>query len=862
MMTKRIGLALVAFIALALLVLPAAAVVNVIAQGGDVFIGEQGLNVTAATGGFTQIAWFASGTNPNTDVPNSVISVGDANSFYIAPSNFVGKTGNWYRWDGSNQGVAFNVNDPNIALKVWDQNSQKDVSGKAVPAGNIENFRIESNLYTIAQRPGYNASTDGQITIKVKTSDGAVYTALYQTTTISTPLTKVNLNSQPFYWVSTAPLVGAETPYAGWNTGAVDQLNARIYKAGVYTCWAECNVNHMKDNYKDPSGNDYTGKTVSATTTLTIATDTVKIEASKDTVVRGNPFSVTVTGRPNSYYYLWVKGTGQMTGLENDMPPFIVQDQSSVNQNPPAGSYTATTIGDYQYEGGNGRTIAQDVPANWDGVASGTYYYAYILTSDSGTRTIGWMTTADTKDQKYTIKVEQQLSPGVYKNDEVDVTVEKGTVTIVAAGDQNYFMGQEVQLSGTDSETDNVYLFITGPNLPSAGGRLTDPRTPVVDGVAATFDTADVQEDNTWSFKWQTANLNIDAGTYTVYAVATPNNRDNLGNTQYGTVSIIIRKPFVAATASQSVVAAGDKFYIDGTAEGQPSPGVAIWILGVNFVNYSTVSVNSDSTFSKEVNEGTTANMAAGQYFVVVQHPMYNDIFDVYPNSAPFVYGGQTYAPYDLVLGSYPVVNSVLFKLQGPGSLQGSDAANALVEALNNPSVDDTYTKLQFMVEAPTIRINPIGEQQVGSKFTISGTTNLAVDDEILVEVVSSSFAPTTKTQSGEFSGATGTVKVQKGTDGFNTWSFPVDAATFKPDEYIVTVSGITVSQSASALFNVVEVTPTPTATPTAPPTTVVTTVPTTVPPTPTPTPTTPGFGALVALIGLGAVAFLIVRKH
>jgi PGF-CTERM protein len=62
----------------------------------------------------------------------------------------------------------------------------------------------------------------------------------------------------------------------------------------------------------------------------------------------------------------------------------------------------------------------------------------------------------------------------------------------------------------------------------------------------------------------------------------------------------------------------------------------------------------------------------------------------------------------------------------------------------------------------------------------------------------------------------------------------------------------------------VVEVKPTtvPTTVPTTAPvnTTVVTTVPTT--PTLTPTPTTPGFGALVALIGLGAVAFLIVRKH
>ncbi len=54
-------------------------------------------------------------------------------------------------------------------------------------------------------------------------------------------------------------------------------------------------------------------------------------------------------------------------------------------------------------------------------------------------------------------------------------------------------------------------------------------------------------------------------------------------------------------------------------------------------------------------------------------------------------------------------------------------------------------------------------------------------------------------------------------------------------------------------------------------PTTVVTTVaPTTVPPTtvvattatPVPTTKSPGYGALIALIGLGAVAFIVVRRH
>jgi PGF-CTERM protein len=306
------------------------------------------------------------------------------------------------------------------------------------------------------------------------------------------------------------------------------------------------------------------------------------------------------------------------------------------------------------------------------------------------------------------------------------------------------------------------------------------------------------------------------------------------------------------------VVARGDKLFITGVAEGNPSPGIAIWILGKNKNLYTTESVNSDASFSHEVTQATTASLASGQYFVVVQHPMYNDVFDVFP-------GAGDDAGY--VDGSFPTNPSRLFKIDGSGALQGSDAAEALVTAIDNPAVDDTYTKLQFLIEEPIIRIAPVTEKQVGNKFTINGTTNLAVDDEILVEVTSSSFGPTPKTQSGEFSGQTGTVKVVKGTEGFNTWSFAVDASTFKPDEYIIKASGITVDVSSNTLFNVVEFKPT--TVPTTVPTTIAvnnTTV-TTAPPTATattvqPTTTTPGFGALIALIGLGAVAFLVVRKH
>ena len=245
---------------------------------------------------------------------------------------------------------------------------------------------------------------------------------------------------------------------------------------------------------------------------------------------------------------------------------------------------------------------------------------------------------------------------------------------------------------------------------------------------------------------------------------------------------------------------------------------------------------------------------------------MQNDVFDI--DSPGLTAGdlGDVYV-YNYALGeSNPTLGQIsIFKIQGAGSLQGSDAAEALVQGINDPNVDDTYTKLQFLVEEPIITIDPIGDKHVGDKFTITAKTNLAVDDEILVQVYSSSFKPTQKSQSGEFSGATGTIKVTKGDTGMNKLSFDVDSSTFKPDEYIVTEDAVIQQATGTALFNVLEGVA-PTAVPTAvvtteAPTAVPTAVVTTAVPTATPT-KTPGFGALIALIGLGAVAFIVVRRH
>ncbi len=77
-----------------------------------------------------------------------------------------------------------------------------------------------------------------------------------------------------------------------------------------------------------------------------------------------------------------------------------------------------------------------------------------------------------TKAQQYTIRVEQNFS-GQFKSDEVQVQVEKGAVTIVAAGDQSYYLGEEVKFSGTNTESQETYLFIVGPNLQQYGSKIS-----------------------------------------------------------------------------------------------------------------------------------------------------------------------------------------------------------------------------------------------------------------------------------------------------------------------------------------------------------------------------------------------------
>ena len=147
---------------------------------------------------------------------------------------------------------------------------------------------------------------------------------------------------------------------------------------------------------------------------------------------------------------------------------------------------------------------------------------------------------------------------------------------------------------------------------------------------------------------------------------------------------------------------------------------------------------------------------------------------------------GQFDIVYDASSGTVKNVQTgkSIYQFTGSGSLQSTDSITALMSAIGSQNIDDTFAMVTFFVSTPTVAVNSIGDIPQGENFNLNGTTSLAAGDNLMVDITSSSFSPTSKSTSYGFSGAGGMVTVMPGSAGQNTWSFTVDTSTFTPDEY------------------------------------------------------------------------------
>jgi hypothetical protein len=125
-----------------------------------------------------------------------------------------------------------------------------------------------------------------------------------------------------------------------------------------------------------------------------------------DSLTRGGRFTVTITGLPNSSYYIWIPHTSSMTGEPRDQPPVIADYQTRIAEDPDDGPWP---IGSYEYNNGGGQTIRDDIAPSTPDMPN-TRYYALVTTDSSGQATVEFLTSIYTGLRSYSVKVENPQS--------------------------------------------------------------------------------------------------------------------------------------------------------------------------------------------------------------------------------------------------------------------------------------------------------------------------------------------------------------------------------------------------------------------------------------------------------------------
>jgi len=126
--------------------------IRTIPAGGDVYVGEKCLDVSASVSSGEVVAWYNQDQIAGKNSPDSVQPIGDARNFFVDPDIFLGHEGPWYV--GTTKRVAFVVKVPILdsqSGKVAPTNYgpyTEDANTQIKPLGSFEGSdKIESSLW-------------------------------------------------------------------------------------------------------------------------------------------------------------------------------------------------------------------------------------------------------------------------------------------------------------------------------------------------------------------------------------------------------------------------------------------------------------------------------------------------------------------------------------------------------------------------------------------------------------------------------------------------------------------------------------------------------------------------------------------
>ncbi|MDO5847552.1 MAG: hypothetical protein Q4Q20_04570, partial [Methanocorpusculum sp.] len=435
-----------------------------------------------------------------------------------------------------------------------------------------------------------------------------------------------------------------------------------------------------------------------------------------------------------------------------------------------------------------------------------------------------------------------QLCSADRKTVEDDCEIEITRTTLTAATEkESYFMGTDVTLRGTnESAIYPLYYYIEGTNI-------SFRQIP----------SESLKETKTGK-EWETtikgsyfSGLKLDTAAYTVYvsSVGPKYEKKEITGTNAVAAATTVRliKPQITITSAPSIVIQDENLVVKGVAE--TASQVMYYIFGNNkhHTGYAEVGRNGNFVIDKTLSKD---EFDTGQYFMVIQHPMYDTFFNVAAGKSD----GEDVVALNTTgdaVGSDGMVTSgsqILFSLN---ERQSANAAQALCDAIDSENIDDIYVKCSFILNSDAVTVDPIPSRITkGMPFTVSGTAARVDGTSITVEVLSTVFSPESKYSATSASFVT--MITYPGADG--KWAVTFDTSGLNPDTYNISVSANAAKVHQAEIRVVNEtISPTPQETPAAPATATL---------TPTQTTKTPGFGAAVLLAGLGAAALVLSGRR
>jgi hypothetical protein len=260
-----------------------------------------------------------------------------------------------------------------------------------------------------------------------------------------------------------------------------------------------------------------------------------------------------------------------------------------------------------------------------------------------------------------------------------------------AALTEAWYLGDTITLTGYSPGSPVVYLFLTGPNLPSNGVALDDITSRADQGGLT---RVRVDDHDRWVYRWDTHAVGgrLDPGTYTVWITSEPVDLSHMSGADYRTISVTLQRPGISISPPVS-------------------PGA---LLLRSVPNESSVQLNGEY---HGITPQKIENLEAGVYNVTFSH------FGYVKQTLPVhVESGRT-TEVDILLD--PEKGSIAVNTTPPGAglmLDGADAGVSPTTLTDIAAGNHTLTAIKegyAMTEQPvriiagqTVRADIVLEQQ------------------------------------------------------------------------------------------------------------------------------------------------------